>query len=215
VSDGVDSWSLPDADRLLFHLDKEMTLTLQRQRPDLFFLHAAAVAWEGRVAALPAFSGTGKSTLTLVLLAGGFEYLSDELAPIDLRALTVHPYRHALNLKALPPAPYTLPDGTLQHGLRLHVPAGALPVVRRREELPLAALIFLHRGEPRVDGLRPMTKASAVARLMAHALNPLAHPGYGLDAAVELGRARPCFELDVSDLQSAGAAIKSLLSSAS
>ena len=211
VSDGIGSQSLEDADSLLFHIDKELTLTLQRQRRDLFFLHAAAVAWQGRAVALPAFSGTGKSTLTLVSLADGLEYLSDELAPIDLRALTVYPYPHALCLKSPPPLPHALPAGTLQHGGRFHVPLEALPYVTRGEALPLAAVIFLQRDEHRFDGLRPMTSASAVARLMAHALNPLAHPGCGMDAAVALGRALACFELDVRNLQAASGAIKSFL----
>jgi hypothetical protein len=211
VSDGTDSLSLDDAEGLLFHLDKEMTLTLQRQRRDLFFLHAATVAWEGRVAVLSAFSGTGKSVLTLVSLDYGLEYLSDELAPIDLDRLTVQPYPHALCLKSPPPFPHFFPHGTLQQGGRFHVPVEALPKVARCEALPLAAVIFLQRDGRRFDGLRPMTSATAVARLMAHALNPLAHPGYGLDAAVALSRAVPCFELDVLDLRSASAAIKSFL----
>jgi len=171
-----------------------MTLTLQYQRRDLFFVHAAAVAWNGRVAVLSAFSGTGKSTLTLASLDYGLEYLSDELAPIDLQRLIVQPHPHALCLKSRPPLPHRLPAGTAEHGGRFHVSVEALPNVTRREALPLAALIFLQRDGERFEGLRSMTAASAVARLMAHALNPLAHPGYGLDAAVALSHAAPCFE---------------------
>ena len=63
-----------DADNLLYLIDKDITLTLQRARSDLLFLHSAALAWKGRVVALPAFPGTGKSTLSLVLLERGFEY---------------------------------------------------------------------------------------------------------------------------------------------
>ncbi|NJM39802.1 MAG: hypothetical protein HC853_03025, partial [Anaerolineae bacterium] len=33
-----------DADGLLFHIDKDITISLQHQRRDLFFIHAAAVA---------------------------------------------------------------------------------------------------------------------------------------------------------------------------
>ena len=76
--------TLADADALLFHLDKSLTMALQRRRSDLYFLHAAAVAMGNRVALLPAPSGTGKSTLTVGLLERGFDYLSDELAPIHL-----------------------------------------------------------------------------------------------------------------------------------
>jgi hypothetical protein len=213
VSVGTEVVSFDDPDSLLFHIDKDITLTLQRERRDLFFLHAAAVAWEGRVAVLPAFAGTGKSTLTLASLVCGFEYLSDELAPIDLRQITVEPYPHALCLKSPPPTPYSLPVGTLKLDGRLHVPVGQLPTPSGREPLPVAAVVFLQReAVNRLQGLRSITPASAAARLMAHALNARAHPGYGLDSAIALSQAVPSFELDVTDLAAASRAIKSVLS---
>jgi hypothetical protein len=112
--------------RLLFHLDKDLTIALQLQRADLFFLHAAVVALDDRAVVLSAPSGTGKSTLALALLENGFDYLSDELAPIDVQRLTVHPFPHALCLKSPPPAPYCLPTGALGIGVRYHVPGDIL-----------------------------------------------------------------------------------------
>ena len=44
-------------------------------------------------------SGNGKSTTAWALLHRGFQYLSDELAPLDLSAMTVHAFPHALCLK--------------------------------------------------------------------------------------------------------------------
>ena len=81
----VDAGSTPiaDADALLFHVDKWLTIALQRQRPELYFVHAAAVANRDRVAVMAAPPTTGKSTLTLALLERGLAYLSDELAPVD------------------------------------------------------------------------------------------------------------------------------------
>ncbi len=211
ASDEADVVSCADADSLLFWLDKDITLTLQRERRDLFFLHAAALAWEGRVAVLPAFAGTGKSTLTLVSLGSRFDYLSDELAPIDLDRFTVAPYAHALCLKSRPPSPHTLPAGTVQHGRRFHVPVGRLPAPTCRGPLPIASIVFLRRDRPHVHGLRSISAGSAAARLMAHALNALAHPGHGLDAAVLLSQSVPCYELDITDLGAATEAIRSSL----
>jgi hypothetical protein len=211
VSDGRGSQLLADPDSLLFHLDKEVTLTVQRHRRDLFFLHAAAVAWKDRVAVLSAPPGTGKSTLTLVLLELGLDYLSDELAPVDLGRFTIHPYPRALCLKALPPAPHALPAGTIRHHGRFHVPIAAFANRVRREASPLAIYVFLRRDEERFSGLRRITAASATTHLMANALNLLAHPADGLDAAVTLGRAAPAFELDLSDLSAAGAAVRTAL----
>lgn len=56
-----------------------------------------------------------------------------------------------------------------------------------------------------------MSAASTVARLMANALNPLAHPSDGLEAAVIVGESVPGYELDISDLTPASAAVDTLL----
>ena len=118
-------------DSLLFHLDKNITLTLQEQRPDLYFLHAAAVALDDRVAALAAPSGTGKSTMAFALLANQFVYFSDELTPIEPETLLVHPYPRALCLKAPLLEGHRLPQGTLDTGSRFHVPVDAVRCCRR------------------------------------------------------------------------------------
>ena len=210
VSDGAVTWSSDDLDDVIFRIDKAITLALQHERRDLFFLHSAVLALNGRAIALPAFPGTGKSTLTLALAQNGLEYLSDELAPVDLRSLTVEPYPHALCLKSPPPPPYVLPHGTLQVNGRFHVPVECLPTATRREPLPLAAIVFPRRDADRFQGLRPLTNASAATCLMAHLLNGLAHPHYGLDAAISLSQAVPCFEVDLTDLPAAVQSLSAL-----
>jgi hypothetical protein len=205
---GAGEATLPDADNLLFHIDKDITIWLQLERRDLFFIHAAAVARESQVIVLTAPSGTGKSTFVFSLVEKGLEYLSDELAPVDLSTLSVEPYPHALCVKSPPPAPYALPSNTLQCGRRYHVPIPG-PVDRVRT---LAGLVFLRRDDERFHALRPISAATAAARLMANALNPLAHPGDGLDAAVTLSQAVPCYELDILDLSRAGLEIEKLFS---
>lgn len=204
------AWDVENQDDLLFQIDKAITLALQNERSDLFFLHAGAVAFGNHVAVLAAPPGTGKSTLTLALLQRGLTYLSDELAPIDLRTLAVEPYPHGLCLKSVPPAPLTLPAGAVRREGRIHLPMNP-PAASSSVSWVLAACIFLRRDESRFEGLRKMSAASAVARLMANALNPLAHPGDGLEAAVIVGETVPGYELDISDLDAASAAVDTLL----
>jgi hypothetical protein len=199
--------------RVLFDIDQQIILALQRARPDLFFVHAAVVALQRRAAILVAPSGTGKSTLTLALIQAGFDYLSDELAPIDLARMKVHPYPRSLCLKAPPPRPYRLPAGTLNAGGRLYVPIDAPHSRFRLAPQPLAACIFLERRVPdhRPD-LQVTSAASAAARLVSNALNAGAHPQDGIDAAVRLARALPCFVLNVTNLHGACLAVRTALS---
>jgi len=202
---------IDDPDSLLWHLDKSLTIALQYRRPDLYFVHAAAVSLADGVAVLAAPRGTRKSTLTVALLERGFTYLSDELAPIDIRGYLVHPYAHAINLKSTPPHPLRLPPSTVAIGRRFHVPAGLLPAVADEEPLPLVALIFPERSsEPPAKCLRIRPSLAAV-HLLANALNALAHHNDGLDVAVSLAQRIPSYQVNIHDLSAACADIEAVM----
>ena len=208
VDSGGAEGTFDSRDSLLFHLDKNITLTLQKERPDLYFLHAAAVAIDDRVAALAAPSGTGKSTIAFALLANQFVYFSDELTPIDPETLLIHPYPRALCLKAPVLEKYRLPQTAFETGSRIHVPVDSLGIAATRP-LPLGALFFLKRQ--RTQAPVCLSAAEGAAFVMANALNLAAHPSDGLDVAIRLSSAVPCFALDTSDLHAACSAIAAVL----
>jgi hypothetical protein len=185
----------------LYMFEKDMTIETQKLRPDLYFIHAAALDLGGRALALVAPSGYGKSTTAWGLLHHGFKYLSDELAPLDVAAMQVHPFPHALSLKTLPPKEYPLPKETLFTTRTAHVPTQFLPCQTTIDSLPLEAIFFVRfNGEISEPVLKPLGKGEAAARLYANALNPLAHSGDGLDAAIEIVSRTDCFELLYSNL---------------
>jgi hypothetical protein len=71
-----------------------------RQTGDFVLIHAGAVstpAGEGML--LPARSGGGKTTLTTALVRAGFQYLTDDAAPVDPVSGTLYPYPKPVNLK--------------------------------------------------------------------------------------------------------------------
>ncbi|HXH82323.1 MAG TPA: hypothetical protein VNN07_05270 [Candidatus Tectomicrobia bacterium] len=189
-----------DAGELLLQLDQDLLVQLQRVRADLFFVHAAALAIDDRAIMLVAPSGGGKSTMAWALAHHGMHYLSDELAPLELAPLSVQPYPRALTLKDAPPNPYPLPLDTIATSRGFHVPPSRFADVARAPT-PLAAIVFLHRG---AGVARPavcrLTAAQAGARLYANALNALAHPNEGIDAALNVVRRTPCFALVTAEL---------------
>jgi hypothetical protein len=197
---------------LLFQFETDLSIELQKLRDDLYFLHGAALELRGHAVLLVAASGGGKSTATWGLVHHGFRYLSDELAPVDPRTVEVHAYPRALCLKARPPAPYPLPAATLRTPQALHVPAADLAGGLGHARLPVVAVFFVsHRAgalRPRVE---PMSRAEAAARLLAHALNPLAHPGSGLDAATAIAGAAASFRLSTASLPVTAAVVKATL----
>jgi hypothetical protein len=197
---------------LLFLLEKDLTLRLQKRRADLLFLHSAAVEWGGTACLFAAEGGSGKSTITWALLHHGFRYLSDELSPIDLDELAVLPYPHALCLKQPPPPSYKLPEGAVDLGRTIHIPAGSLPGAVAAAPRPIGAVFLLrHRPELGIPALRRLGRAEASARLYATALNPLAHPDRGLDAVARVVAHVPCFALDSAELASTCALIGSVV----
>lgn len=197
-----------DLGELVFALEKDLTIELQLRRSELLFLHAAAMEWQGRALLLAGESGSGKSTMAWALLHHGFGYLSDELGPVDLNTMAVLPFPHALCLKREPPPPYTLPARTIRLGHRIHVPTESLPSPTTTGPYPLAtAFLVKYRPELQSPQLRAIGRGEASARLYTTALNLLAHPNHGLDAAVRIAEQVPCFTLEAADLGSTCALI--------
>jgi len=186
---------------LLMHFDDDLVVQLQLLRPDLYFQHAAVVTLDERSFLFPAPRGHGKSTLSWALLQHGLRYSSDELGPINPTDLTVAPFSRAICLKSNPPTPYEAPGDLLQGQDPLHVPVSSLAQPPVNRPAPLAG-VFFPRFNP--DAEQPRVQeigtAKAAARLYSNALNPLAHPGSGLDIAVDIAARFPCFELTSSRL---------------
>jgi hypothetical protein len=198
---GGERLTAPDSGKLLALLDKDIAIELQRLRCDLYFVHAAVLTRGDVALMLIAKSGGGKSTVCWALLHHGFRYLSDELGPVDLKTVEVHPYPRALALKREPPASYPLPPKTARTARSLHVQAEEIPSGLARGPAPLAAIFFLRYdpGTPE-PSVRPISTGEAASRLYANTLNPLAHPGDGLDGAIHIARTAACFELVTANL---------------
>jgi len=186
---------------LLYEVEKDVVLELQRRNAGLFFFHSGAIAWQRRASLFVAESGSGKSTTTWALLHHGFDYLSDEIAPISMDTLFVHPYPHAVCLKRAPPRSYPLPTATMRLEWSLHVPVAALPAPAASTAYPLDA-IFLLRYDPAAaaPSVRPLRTGEAAARLFVNALNALAHPNMGLDAVLHIADHARCFALTTAKL---------------
>jgi len=205
-----------DASELLFLLEKDIIVELQKRRPDLLFLHSAALDWRGKACLLAGESGAGKSTTAWALLHHDFRYLSDELSPINVDTLKVHPYPHALCLKEPPAPPYSLPEAALHLGRTIHVTTANMPGTVVREPRPLAAL-FLLKYSPglRAPTLRAIDAAAASVHVYVNVLNALAHSNHGLDAVARIAESLPCFVVAAADLPSTCALIRSAMERAS
>lgn len=199
---------------LIYFLEKDITVELQKIRKDLLFIHAAALEYNGRACLIVAPSGSGKSTTTWALLHHGFGYLSDELAPINLSTMRVSAYPHALCLKSDPPSPYGLPEHVIRTVATVHVPVEYLPAGICENPVPLAAIFFLKYNPDLIEpSIHEISAAEASARIYSNALNPLAHPERGIDAGISVAKNCKNFSVASADLQMTANLIKSTLDS--
>lgn len=198
----------------LFLFEKDLTVELQKLRQDLYFVHAAVLQFQDKAFMLVGESGSGKSTTTWALLHHDCGYWSDELGPVDLQTLEVYPYPRALCLKDIPPESYRLPKGTLHMPRTLHIPTAALPGAIGGAPASLLAMFFMHRRpEASLPIVQPISRATAAARLLANALNPLAHAGDGLDGAMKVAMSLASFDLTSADLTTTCRLVKETLQS--
>jgi hypothetical protein len=73
--------------------------TLIRQLEDYFLFHGAAAAREDEGIIIAGRSGAGKTSLVLKLVNEGYEFFSDEYAPIHRRNLKLYPFPRSLGLR--------------------------------------------------------------------------------------------------------------------
>ncbi len=201
-----------DSSKLLFALQQDLIVAVQRLRHDLVFVHAAAIQREGRAFLLAAPSGSGKSTLCWALLHHGFRLMSDELAPVDPVTLRIKPFPLAVTLKARPPECCPLPASTLKTHRSHYIPIDALPSEPAAESALTGAILFVDYAVSNpAPQLRKLTAAEAASRLYPNILNSLAHQAMGLDDTIRLARSVPCYHLASADLAATAAEVSVFL----
>ena len=200
---------------LVYEFEKDMTQRVQLLRTDLFFIHGAALSVSERCVIISGESGSGKSSLAWFMSHNGFDYLSDELAPVDPAVLHVEPYPHALCLKNEPLSEPALPDSTQYTDATLHVPAYELPTRALERPCPLSFLIFIDgslNGRDLV--VRAINSAESAARLYANGLNQLSHRCDGLPAAVGMASGVSSYLMSGGTVEERAQAIRDLFDSA-
>jgi hypothetical protein len=179
-------------------------------------LHAGVVAWDGHGMVFPAESGSGKTTLVAGLLAAGFQYLTDDIAPIDPDSGLLLPFAKSLSLKPGGRRPLhsvyrafgrTVPvaRGHPDSGWSMVPPAtwpdGPVPV--RHVILPR----YVPGGATRLE---PITRGAALERVLGQVFNSKEHGAAGIAQIVELVRGAQCHALTVGRLADAVVLLRNL-----
>ena len=181
----------------------------------LFHLHAAVLERNGRCLLLPGASGSGKTCLTAGLLHAGWNYLSDETAPLDHASLRVRPVPMAMALKkgawdVLQPYQRTirtLPIHLREDGKRVRYlpPPRASMAPDRFDGYPVSWIIFPRFKAGRRSGsLVPVSKSEALQLLFGQCLSmPVDLDCSTVEGIVTWIRGIQTFLLTSSDLERA------------
>jgi hypothetical protein len=140
-----------------YTLTTQVTLAaLQATVGNRFNLHAGGLAdRDGRVLALVAGSGTGKTTATRVL-AERLDYLSDETVSLEVDG-TVHPHAKPLSVMADP----------TKAGQKLQLSPDDLGLLPTPHSGRLARIVVLRRGGPAPHGLVHLDPVEGLLELIA------------------------------------------------
>ncbi len=76
----------------------EPIMYLKLLEEGVLFMHAGGVTKNGMGILLPAYGGTGKTTLSMALLSQGHKLLGDDLLIVDIAKGIVHPYARPLHI---------------------------------------------------------------------------------------------------------------------
>lgn len=183
-----------DSYDLIYEFEKYMTERVQLMRKDLFFVHGAALSIADSCVVISGKSGSGKSSLTWFMAHNGFDYLSDELSPVNPERLQVEPYPHAVCLKNAPLTKPELPSSTRYTEGTIHVPANELSLRSLDRPCPLSFLVFIDKLRHGQDlSWKQISRAECAARLYSNGLNHLSHPGDGLPVVATIGSNVPAF----------------------
>jgi hypothetical protein len=139
----------------LVQLGGHLMIHVAEYAPEFVFVHAGAVAWQGRALLLPGVSHAGKSTLVAELVRAGATYYSDEFALLDSHG-RVHPFARDLRIRR--PGK---PDQT-------SVPVTHLKGRAGTEALTVAMIVFTEYAENACWAPQPVSRGGAVLEMLLH-----------------------------------------------
>lgn len=165
-ADGVRIARCLDEGPLLEALQGDVRLYFAERAEGRVFVHAGAVAWNGRALLVPGHSFSGKSRLVAALVKAGATYYSDEYAVLD-RQGRVHPFPTPLSLRPSDEG-FDAPD------VRLLRPG--------RRPLPVGLVVLTEYRRAAHARLRRLSAGHGVLGLLAHTVPARSRPAESLIA---------------------------------
>ena len=185
----------------------------------LLLFHSAAVERNGHVLLLPAWPGSGKTTLCTALIHRGYRLFSDEFGLMSPQSAQFLPIPRLMPLKnqAIDVIRKFLPEAVLgpeihgtQKGTVAHVRPPEESIARMHESAPARWIVFPKWVPNAALRLEPLPRSEAFLLLASNAFNYEVLGETGFDAVTRLVENCECRKLVYSDFDSALSALNRL-----
>ena len=221
VIDGVTPFDPFPVDHALPMFEWGLNWVFGQRMHRYLVLHAAVVERGGRAALLPAWPGSGKSTLSVSLACRGWRFLSDEFGVVTFPNARVLPFTRPVALKnesigvmrAFDPNGFIGPvfpktrKGDVAH---FRVPIES--VRRGSESAPVGVVVFPAFQSGASVSVQRLGKATAFLKLAGNAFNYEVVGERGFRAVTSIIRHCESYILQYGDLAEAHAAIDEIMS---
>jgi hypothetical protein len=185
----------------------EVHFQFMRARPELLWLHAAAVERNGAALLISGISGQGKSTLSTKLCERGWRILSDDISPTSMEHELVFPFPQMPRRRLFPGSIvdrnmlYTLEREDIvieQHNLNL-------------SPVPVAAIAYIEFLKSGTAEFERLSSGAAALELLRNTVNFADHKGAAVSRAAFLGTTVPAYRLCYNSVTTAVDHLESLL----
>lgn len=187
-------------------LRHEVLMTFILARRDLIWLHAGVVKRGGGATLISGPSGAGKSTLTTILCERGWQFLSDDAAPLSVTTMDVLPYPQTPRRRVYHARELSSGDEHLLEREMRPVPAERV----WRGRSPVAQIVFIEFSFDARAELRPATPGETTLGLISNCTNFVDHKADGVACLAALARSAPGYVLKYGDNAAAAALIDEL-----
>jgi hypothetical protein len=194
-------------DLLLDMFREEVHFQFMRVRPDLLWLHAAAVERDGRALLIAGPSGQGKSTLSTKLCEQGWRLLSDDIAPTSMEADIVYPFPQTPRRRIFPGS--VIDKYKVQTLEREEVVFEEHEV--HRAPVAVAAIVYVEFASGCSAAFERLKPGSAALEVLRNSVNFGDHKGAAVSRAAALGTRVPAYSLCYDSVTTAVDQLQSLL----
>jgi len=193
--DGKEINKNTDGFRLLRHLYREVVRRFIKRNTDLVWLHAGCAASGDKAVILPGAWGRGKSTLILELYRAGWQFLSDDIVPIDPGTGRAIPFPGAPQVRASSGKTLSRNEiSGLSKSAAVIDPAKVAPGPQ-----PVSAIVFPHFLPEAETQFETMSPAQAVGELLENCLSFQNNTDATIQTLCALVENLPAYRLYFSD----------------